>query len=181
MSRTAPAQGSSKEPVHLPTPGLTRRMACFVYEGTLLFGVLMATGLVYATLVGQHHALQSRQGLQGVVVATLGLYFSWFWSHGGQTLAMKAWRIRLVRSDGTAVPMVLAWLRYVLSWLWFAPALIVLWGSGANGLAIALVVLGAGVVGYAGLTRLHPDRQFWHDLICRTRLISVTGAARAKA
>jgi uncharacterized RDD family membrane protein YckC len=30
----------------------------------------------------------------------LAIYFIWFWRHGGQTLAMKTWRIRLVASDG---------------------------------------------------------------------------------
>ena len=118
------------------------------------------------------HALQGRHGLQGIVFVTLGLYFTWFWSHGGQTLAMKAWRIRLVQADGDPVSMARAWLRYGLSWLWFLPALLVLWWAGPNGLGFACGVLGAGIVGYAALTRLHPDRQFWHDLVCRTRLVS---------
>ena len=35
-------------------------------------------------------------GLQLFVFLVLGLYFSWFWSHGGQTVAMKTWHIRLL-------------------------------------------------------------------------------------
>ena len=65
-----------------------------------------------------------RQGLQAALFVVLGLYFSWFWSHGGQTLAMKAWHIRLVRADGSPVPIGRAMARYLVGWLWFAPALL---------------------------------------------------------
>jgi len=41
-------------------------------------------------------------------------------------------------------------------------------GSGAT----AFVALTAGVLGYAALTWLHPDRQYWHDAVCRTRLVN---------
>jgi len=87
----------------LPTPGLARRMACFVYEGVLLFGVLMTAGLMYAGLTEQRNAMLGRHGLQAFLVSVLGVYFIWFWSHGGQTVAMKAWRIRLLRADGAPV------------------------------------------------------------------------------
>ena len=32
--------------------------------------------------------------------------------------------------------------------------------------------IAAGVLAYAGLTRLHPDRQYWHDAVCGTRLVT---------
>jgi hypothetical protein len=60
-------------------PSLRRRMACFVYEGVLLFGVVMCAGLVYSSLTQQRHALVGLHGLQVVVFVVLGLYFVWFW------------------------------------------------------------------------------------------------------
>jgi len=33
-------------------------------------------------------------------------------------------------------------------------------------------VLMIGVLTYAALARLHPDRQFWHDAVCGTRLVT---------
>ena len=43
-----------------------------------------------------------RHVLQAFLFVVLGIYFIWFWSHGGQTLAMKTWHIRLVDRDGGA-------------------------------------------------------------------------------
>lgn len=153
-------------------------MSCFVYEGVLLFGVLMAAGLVYAVAAGQRDAMVGRHGLQLFVFVVLGVYFSWFWTHGGQTLAMKTWRIRLVRADGARLSMPRAWLRYLLCWLWFAPALVWLWMEGASSLAPSLATLASGVVVYAALARVLPGRQFWHDIVCDTRLVEA-GTARA--
>ena len=146
-------------------------MACFAYEGVLLFGVLMTAGLLYAGITGQRDAMLGRQGLQAVLFVVLGLYFSWFWSHGGQTVAMKAWRIRLLCADGAPVSMLRAQLRYLLGWLWFAPALLSLWLADAARSGPIFAILGAGVIAYAALTSLHPDRQFWHDAVCGTRLV----------
>ena len=148
-------------------------MSCFIYEGVLLFGVLMAAGLLYATLTGQRNAMVGRHGLQAFLFLVLGSYFSWFWTRGGQTLAMKTWRIRLVHASGAQISMPRAWLRYVFSWLWFAPALVWLWLKGGTGLAPSVATLSAGVLLYAGLSRLNPERQFWHDVVCGTRLIDM--------
>jgi len=68
--------------------GLMRRMAAFTYEGVILFGVLMIAGYLYSTLTGQRHALQGKAGQQFFLFLVLGIYFVWFWSHGGQTVDM---------------------------------------------------------------------------------------------
>jgi uncharacterized RDD family membrane protein YckC len=146
-------------------------MASFVYEGLLLFGVVMMAGFVFSGLTQQRHALQGMHGLQAFVFAVLGLYFVWFWSKTGQTLAMKTWHVRLVDRGGHPVSKPRALLRYLLSWIWFLPALAAaalmntpggagLWGS-----------LAGGVVLVAAAAHWSPDRQFVHDLICGTRLI----------
>lgn len=163
--------------VALVTPALTRRLACLVYEGVLLFGVLMLTALLFSTITQQRHALVGRHALQAFVFIILGIYFTWFWSHGGQTVAMKAWHIRLVDADGRPVTQPRALLRYVLSWLWFLPSLVTLYLSGFRSPAMALGVTAVGVVGYATLALRHPQRQFWHDAVSRTRLVT-TRAAR---
>ena len=155
----------------LPTPGLARRMACFVYEGVLLFGVLMTAGLLYAGLTHQRNAMLGRHGLQSFLFVVLGVYFTWFWSRGGQTVAMKTWRIRLVCADGAPVPPFRAMSRYLLGWLWFVPALLLLWLGGAASTGPIFAALGFGIVAYAALTWLNPDRQFWHDVVCGTRLV----------
>ena len=108
-------------------PSLRRRLAAFVYEGVLLFGVLMTAGFLYSTMTQQRHALQGQTGLQAFLFVVLAIYFVGFWSHGGQTVAMKAWHVRLVSADGAPVQQSRAMLRYLLSWLWFVPAWATVW------------------------------------------------------
>lgn len=150
-------------------------MASFVYEGVLLFGVLMLAGCLYAVPMQQRHALQGTVGLQIFVFFVLGLYFCWFWTHGGQTVAMKAWHIKLLDAQGRPVSQTRAAVRYVLSWLWFAPALFAAHAAGLKGGSIFGVMF-AGVVAYAALSRLSPQRQFWHDVVCGTRLVDARPA-----
>ena len=152
------------------TPGIARRLACFVYEGVLLFGVVMIAGYLYSSLTQQRHALEGRTGLQAFMLVVLAIYFVWFWSHGGQTVAMKAWHIRLVTADGQPVSQPRALVRYLLSWIWFLPALGAAWLAGLRGGEV-FVVMTVGVLGYAALAWLHPQRQYLHDAVCGTRLI----------
>jgi uncharacterized RDD family membrane protein YckC len=154
------------------TPSLRRRLACFVYEGVLLFGVLMIAGYLYSSLTQQRHALIGRLGLQGFVFVVLGIYFTWFWSHGGQTVAMKAWHIRVVDRAGAPVTQLRAFARYLASWLWFVPALLIVWLSGLRAVAPMFVIVTFGVVCFAMLSWLHPRRQFWHDALCGTMLVT---------
>ena len=155
-----------------PTPSLRRRLACLVYEGVLLFGVLMLAGYLYATLTQQRHALLGRHGLQAFLFIVLGVYHAWFWSRGGQTVAMRAWHIRLVTKAGGPVTQAHALARYLLSWMWFAPALVALSLAGIHSTGAIFGVLLAGVLAYAFTARLHPQRQYLHDALCGTRLVT---------
>ncbi len=152
-------------------PSLRRRLACFVYEGVLLFGVVAAAGLIYALATNQRHALKGTLGLQAFLLVVVGLYFVWFWSRHGQTLAMRTWHIRLVTHDGVALSATRATARYLLCWIWLLPALIALQLAGLKSAAAVSAVLTGGVLGYAALSRMHPTRQYWHDVVCRTRLV----------
>lgn len=155
----------------LAPPPLRRRLACFLYEGVLLFGVVMAAGLIYSPLVDQRHALVGTLGLRVWLFVVIGLYFTYFWTRHGQTLAMRTWRIGLVGARGGRVSAWRAVARYLLSWLWFLPALAALWLAGLRGAGSSAAVVLAGVLGYAALAWLHPSRQFLHDVICGTRLV----------
>src|SRR5256885_8825705 len=69
-------------------PRLARRMACWLYEGMLLFGVVFIAGYLFGTLSQTRNAMDNRHALQAFMFVVLGIYFVWFWSKG-QTLAMK--------------------------------------------------------------------------------------------
>lgn len=142
-----------------------------LYEGLLLFGVLMVAGWLYAALTQQRHALSGKTGLQLFLFLVLGIYFIWFWTHGGQTVAMKTWRLRVLRADGEPLTQGRALARYLLAWLWFLPALLTLHLSGLKGGGATAGVLLAGVLAYAAASWLHPQRQFLHDALCGTRIV----------
>jgi uncharacterized RDD family membrane protein YckC len=146
------------------------------YEGVLLFGVLMLSGLLYGTLTQQRHALVGTQGLQVVVFTVLGAYFVTFWSRGGQTLAMKTWHVRLLTRSGGPVAVPRAIVRYLASWLWCLPALIVVGVSGLRGSTPVALALGVNAGLMLLLARLHPARQFVHDRLCGTQLVDTRSA-----
>ena len=149
-------------------------MAAFLYEGVLLFGVVVMAGYLYGALTQQRNALHGRLGLQLFLFLILAIYFVWFWSHGGQTVAMRTWRVRLVRLDGSAVSERRALCRYVLAWAWFVPSLALGYAlPHRSGASITLLLLG-GVVIYGLLSRLLPGRQFLHDVLCKTRVIDTS-------
>ncbi len=164
-----------------PAPALARRLACFLYEGVLLFGVVMVAGLIYSPLTGQHHALVGTKGLQVFVFIVLGAYFVVFWSRSGQTLAMLTWQIRLVTQAGQRVSPLRALARYLLAWMWFLPALVAVWLAGLKGPLPTFSAMFAGVMAYAGLAWLRPDRQYWHDAVCGTRLVTWQPASQRGA
>lgn len=169
---TAPAVRSSRPLQFSVAPGLLRRMACMLYESVLLFGVLWAAGMVYGVLTEQRRALVGSTGLQVFVAAILAVYFVVFWSRSGQTLAMLTWHIRLVTADGERVSPLRALCRHILAWLWFVPALATLHFAGVRGGLPTFGAVTLGMVAYATLTLLRPDRQYWHDAVCGTRLVS---------
>ena len=155
-------------------PGLARRLASFVYEGMLLFGIGLvpgALGAVFVALTGRQHLSESGLALRVVTLLIYAVYFMWFWSVRGQTLAMQTWNIRVVTVEGRPLTRARALLRFVAACAWFAPAAVI---ASANHWTRwqGLAAVSTGAVAYALLALLHPQRQFWHDAVCGTRLIT---------
>lgn len=145
-------------------------MACWVYEGLLLLAVVFVAGALFSALGQASDAMDARRPLlQAFMFAVLAIYFSWFWSKG-QTLPMKTWKIRVVDAAGRPLSQGRALLRFVCSWLWFLPPLALLASWHTTPARDGLVVLGW-VVLWALASRLHPQRQFWHDALAGTRLV----------
>ncbi len=165
MSQTATSMANT-----LQAPALARRMACWLYEGMLLFGVVFIAGYLFSALSQTRHAMDNRPGLQAFLFLVLGIYFTWFW-HRGQTLAMKTWHIRVVDAQGQPLSQSRALYRYLASWLWFLPPVLVTWPLGLPALEVAVLTLGWVAV-WALLSRFHPERQFWHDALAGTRLVT---------
>lgn len=132
------------------TPGIARRLACMLYDGLLLFAVgFGATWVYFFASSGLGSDGGARLLLQFYLVAVFAAYFLWCWLRGGQTLAMKTWRIRLIAPAHERLPARTALLRF----------------------ALALIVVPTGIgLGWALFDR---DQQFLHDRIAGTRLVLV--------
>ena len=169
-----PPSGAAPSSAVLPTPSLPRRMLCFVYEATLLFGIALVPavlGTVFFAQTGQSHPLQSESVVRAFALVVYGIYFVGCWSVRGQTLAMQTWRIRVVTAEGAKLSQARALARYVACCIaWFAPA------TGVAAVlqlrpwpTLAAMLLGIAI--YALLALAAPGRQFWHDIVCGTRLV----------
>jgi len=136
-----------------------------------MFAVVFMAGWLFSTLGQMRSGMDERRPLlQAFLFLIFAIYFVWFWARG-QTLAMKTWDIRLVDRQGQPVTQARALLRYLLSWAWFAPPLAALAPFRLTVPEISLLLVGWVLV-WALLSRFHPLKQFWHDALAGTRLVS---------
>ncbi|MFM7331756.1 MAG: RDD family protein, partial [Brachymonas sp.] len=74
---TIAAEQASTTPLSPQFPSLRRRMACWLYEGVLMFGVVWIAGYLFGTLSQTRNALDNRFGLQIFLFVIFGIYFVW--------------------------------------------------------------------------------------------------------
>jgi uncharacterized RDD family membrane protein YckC len=121
-----------------------------LYESLLLFAVAFFAGWVFFFASGGRDATAGwlRYALQAFIVIVFAAYFLRCWLRGGQTLAMKAWRIRVVDiTPGKAL------LRFIYAMIFVPTGLSMLW------------------------IFFDKDRQFLHDRLAGTRLVLVPTAS----
>ncbi len=112
----------------LPSPQFWRRVSCCLYEQLVLLGVIALTFLVPNLGLGILFGVSLPSWLTFLYLyAVLALYFVWYWTKSGQTLAMQTWRIRLIGSDGHTLSRRQALWRYVFGSLWILPCILLQW------------------------------------------------------
>ncbi len=100
--------------------GFMRRFAALFYDALLLFSVLFFATLVLLPLTGGQAIPPNEPLYTSYLIAISFLYFGWSWTHGGQTLGMQAWRLRVEHENGGSLTWKLALMRFfcaLLSWL----------------------------------------------------------------
>lgn len=145
-------------------------MACWLYEAFLLFAIGLIGTLLFSVAIDMRSGIDPRRWLlQAFLAVVFGIYFSYFWSKG-QTLPMKTWRIGVRDRHGRALTQGRALLRYAFCAIWVLPPLAALASRRFTLWELAAIFFGW-VAFWALLSRLHPQRQFWHDAWAGTRLV----------
>ncbi len=128
--------------------GLIRRLAALLYDALLLGALLFLFTLALLVARGGRAIPPGTAWYDASLVLVVVLFFCGFWTHGGQTLGMRAWQIRLVSSAGGTVTLPAALLR------------------------VGAAVLAALPLGLGFLASLwDPQRRCWHDRWSRTRVV----------
>jgi uncharacterized RDD family membrane protein YckC len=95
------------------TAGLGRRLAAGVYDLLLLAALLMVLGIAVLILRGGAEIPAGTLWWQMLVLGCCGIFYVGFWAHGGQTLGMRTWRLKVETTDGGSVALSTALLRFV--------------------------------------------------------------------
>ncbi len=145
-----------------PPVSLIKRLLAFIYDLLLLAGLFMITGSLVAILTtfifNDGHAITREHSFylinQIIILSTLFLsglvFYGWFWTHGGQTLGMKTWRIQLISNEPGGMSRKQAVIRYFAAILsWCALGLGFLWSL------------------------IDREKRCWHDILSSSHLIQL--------
>lgn len=137
----------------LPAAGLSRRLLALLYDLLLLVALwLLTTALLLAATGGQLAArdrpLWELYLLRSALVGVTFLFCAGFWTHGGQTLGMRAWRLKLESADGRPVS----------------------WSQAARRFAAAGLALAPAGLGYLWVL-IDREHRAWHDRLSGTRVV----------
>jgi uncharacterized RDD family membrane protein YckC len=112
--------------VFTPAPTIRRRIAVTLYEMLILLGVWAAGYLVPSLLMGVIFNFKLPGWLAfGHTYLLFGIYFTWYWTKTGQTLAMQTWKVKMVDERENLLTRNQALIRYAISSLWLIPTVLI--------------------------------------------------------
>lgn len=135
-----------------PAP-LRLRLAAAVYDLLPLIGLWFVAAVLALAVTGGRldtHRFGGKLIVQGFALALSAAYFVVSWARGGQTLGMRAWRLRVVGADGRRLSWPHAVLRFVVA-------------------LISLAAFGAGF----WWTLVDTKKRAWHDLATHALLVKI--------
>ncbi len=97
-----------------------RRLAAILYDLLVLLAVLFfATAIVLPLNFGE--AFSSEQFLYPIYLLIVSfIFYGWFWTHGGQTLGLRSWKMTVLTFDQQPINWKQAFIRFItaiISWL----------------------------------------------------------------
>lgn len=140
-----------------------RRFTSMLYDILPLLGLWMLAGALWVLAFRgyyhpEHPGMLPRALLDLWLLVVTAAYFAVSWVRGGQTIGMRAWKLRLLREDGGKLGVAQALGRFVLALL-------------------SLALAGCGFW-YAWFD---PGRRTWHDKLCGTRMVHLRAPGPRRA
>lgn len=158
-------------------PPLIRRLGSLLYDWLVIDAVMLLVVALFSFVTTAAPGLpHQRPLLLALCFLAIGGYFTYCWRNG-QTLAMRAWRMRIEDAQGRPLSWGRACIRYLLAWVWIAPPLALVAAarpyshSISSALSFSAAAVVAWVLLWSAASRLHPQRQFWHDALAGTRVV----------
>ena len=101
--------GSTASPAK---PGFFRYFAAIFYDLILVIALFFfATAILLP--FNQGEAIQSTFLFPLYLLCISFIFYGWFWTHGGQTLGLRAWKLRLISDEQTDISWKQAFIRYL--------------------------------------------------------------------
>ncbi len=104
---------NSEHNTDLPAASLLRRLGAFAYDILLLMALIVIAGFIALPFMGGEAADTGNPYFQTYLFILSYAFFAWFWTRDGQTLGMRAWRLRVQNEDGSTISWSQALLRFM--------------------------------------------------------------------
>ena len=164
--------------------GLLRRLGAILSDSLVLFGILaLVTLFVFVpvlNVLGKKAMVPSEVGWLLSVVYGLTLmgicfgFYGYFWARSGQTIGMRAWRLKLVSLEDR----LLGWRQAFLRWLcavapWVCGVFLLDLAESLDWLFLKLMAYGVVILGALDFLSMYTrlDRRCWHDRVSSSKVI----------
>jgi uncharacterized RDD family membrane protein YckC len=101
-------------------PNVFRHLVIMLYDILLLLSVLLLATLIAVAFNGGEAFGDRNPFFILYLFSVSGFFYCWFWTHGGQTLGMRAWKVHLIgqqQHDITWKQAITRFLVALISWL----------------------------------------------------------------
>jgi uncharacterized RDD family membrane protein YckC len=128
-------------------PGLLRILAVIVYDFLLLIAVLFLATAILLPFNGGEAFTNHKMVYSLYLLVVSFCFYGWFWTHGGQTLGLRAWKTRVLNNEHGVISWQQAFIRFIVALL--------SWGFLGLGFLWSLV---------------DKNQRSWHDMASKTEL-----------
>lgn len=174
-------------PIDLPAASIPRLLGTWLYDSMLLSAVWLLAGIIYiipAQILTKIDStdtsnLSTTEFTSPLFYSYLFLvtwfFFAWFWTHGGQTLGLRAWSLRLQTSEGYAVNWTQSLLRFLVAGTPWLAALFLYSVLAKSQLLASPYLYAVFLLGFAGILWILVDRESrsLQDIFSATRIVKI--------